>query len=164
MRYGMANLSVRASLAVALASCPCVHVHSCGMKNFIIVLIMRLIFIIMFNGNGHPLARRMQEARTGNYILIWSGLSVQFSVIPPCHRFEATHFGRCWGHSQPCQWAVCCITSRPVMPRKKIFSSGWITSGHLPGARTHTHTHARTDNYNFSTMIILHDMPSSYLE
>ena len=33
-----------------------------------------MIFIIMVNGNGRPPACKMQEARTGNYIPIWSGL------------------------------------------------------------------------------------------
>ena len=34
-------------------------------------------------------------------------VSVHFNLILPRHLFEAAYFSRSWGHSQPCQWAVC---------------------------------------------------------
>ena len=46
-----------------------------------------MIFIIMVNGNGRPPACKMQEARTGNYILIWSGLIASL----PIPRFMHAH-------------------------------------------------------------------------
>ena len=36
-----------------------------------------MIFIVMANGNGRPPACKIQEARTGNYVLIWSGLNLK---------------------------------------------------------------------------------------
>ena len=41
-----------------------------------------MIFIIMVNGNGRPPACKMQEARTGNYIPIWSGLRASLVIVP----------------------------------------------------------------------------------
>ena len=78
----------------------------------------------------------------------------------------AAHFSGCWGHSQPCQWAVCYIAPSPVMPRKNIFftrvESLPVTS-HL-----YARMHARTDNYNLSIMIVpdlgkLCDLISNYM-
>ena len=43
-----------------------------------------MIFIVMANGNGRPPVCKIQEARTGNYVLIWSGLNgaiIQFMKV-----------------------------------------------------------------------------------
>ena len=48
-----------------------------GSRILIIFIVLIMIFIIMVNGNGRPPACKMQEARTGNYIPIWSGLSFE---------------------------------------------------------------------------------------
>ena len=47
-----------------------------GSRILIIFIVLIMIFIIMVNGNGRPPACKMQEARTGNYIPIWSGLNM----------------------------------------------------------------------------------------
>ena len=44
----------------------------------IIFIVLIMIFIVMANGNGCPPACKIQEARTGNYVLIWSGLSYHY--------------------------------------------------------------------------------------
>ena len=64
--------------------------------------------------------------------------------------FEAADVSRCWGHTQPCQWAICCIVPSPAMPRNKTF----LLRSNRFGSPFRSYTHTCTDNYNLSIMIV----------
>ena len=61
----------------------------------------------------------------------------------------AAHFSGCWGHSQPCQWALCCSVPSPVTPRKKPFLA------RVESLPVTSRSYARTDNYNLSITIYI---------
>ena len=75
-----------------------------------------------------------------------SYVNVQFC---PAGFFEAAHFSGCWGHSQPCQWALCCSVPSPVTPRKKPFLA------RVESLPVTSRSYARTDNYNLSITIYI---------